>query len=490
MTLALLTTNNFSEQLKEIVSWLEQAGYIVDMYYTGKEGIKIALSRYEDLIAQEKQQAREKKERKESVGQNAIQQILDLHPKRWTLDPGEFLLQIIKYSFQAHASDMHFQVQSKEVELRLRIDGVMKNICTFNLNEYMAYLQKIKMRGGMKMNVNYLPQDGRMSFEVTLADEIHKRVDVRINLLPGLNKLENIVMRFLDSTFSIFSFEELWFKGDNKKMLENVIRKNEGMIFVTWPTGSWKTTTLYTMIQNLKQDDTNKIITLEDPIEYTMPGIEQSQVNPEKWYTFEKWLEAILRHDPDIILVWETRSTETAKTALNAALTWHLVLSTLHTNSALEAIPRLLMMGVESYLLAPSLQAIVAQRLVRKLCSYCKQKRNATPQEDQFINDSLKEIMSIQQDIKISYSNKVSISKWCDHCNGTWYIGRLAVVEIIPLTATIREKIVDGQYRTNELLPLVRKNWYLTMYEDALLKMLDDETSIEELMRLMWSKIT
>lgn len=176
---------------------------------------------------------------------------------------------------------MHLQVQEKDIILRLRIDGVMKDVCTFNHNEYMAYVQKIKFLGGMKMNIDYLPQDGRLAFEVHLANGVDKKIDVRINTMPGLEGRENVVMRYLDSTVSITTFEDIGFWGKSYDQIKQALSKNEGMILVTGPTGSGKTTTLYTMLQMLN-NGTRKIITLEDPVEYTIDGIEQSQINYAK----------------------------------------------------------------------------------------------------------------------------------------------------------------------------------------------------------------
>ena len=237
------------------------------------------------------------------------------------------------------------------------------------------------------------------------------------------------------------------------------------------------------MLQKLN-DGSKKIITLEDPIEYKIDGIEQSQINHEHGYSFEKGLEAILRHDPDIILVGETRSSDTAKTALNAALTGHLVFSTLHTNSALDAIPRLLMMGVEAYLLAPSLQAILAQRLVRKACPECVSSRPANDQEDAYIRKTLSRIRDTRPDLEISYDGMISTVAGCDACNGTGYQGRLAVIEFLALTPDIRAKIVDNLRNTAELMQLLRNNGFLTLQEDALIKMLRGETTFEEIRKI------
>lgn len=480
---ALITTNTFSEQLKKIYAWLEQAGYTTDVYYTDAAGIAIALWRYTGVAVQEQALQAELKAQHEAIGKNAIAQIMELYPKRSSMDPGEFLMQIIKFAFQAGASDLHFQAQEAHILLRARIDGVLTTICEFNHNEYLAYVQKIKFIGGMKMNIDYLPQDGRLSFEVDLADGVHKKIDVRINTMPWTQS-ENIVLRYLDSTHATSTFEEIGFRGKNYDQLKAGLDKHEGMILVTGPTGSWKTTTLYTILQTLN-DGKRKIITLEDPVEYMIEGIEQSQINYSKWYTFEEWLKAILRHDPDIILVWETRTSETAKTSLNAALTWHLVFSTLHTNNVLESISRLLMMGVEAYLLAPAVKMIIWQRLVRKICSHCMARRKTSDQEHKYITQSLDQIKTIRSDIDLSYDGTVPHSAGCEHCNGTGYIGRTALIEVLEMTDDIKTHIIDNLKNTAQIMQIMRNNGFLTIAEDGLIKMLRGQTTMEELRRVV-----
>lgn len=480
---SLLTTNTFSEQLKTIYDGLAKAWYTTDVYYTDEAGINTALLRYTQASAQEQANQAKIKEQQEATGKNAIAQIMELYPKRSSMDPWEFLLQIIKFAFQAWASDMHRQAQEAHVLLRLRIDGVLKTIAEFNHNEYAAYVQKIKFMWGMKMNIDYLPQDGRLSFEVDLANGVHKKIDVRINSMPWTLS-ESLVLRYLDATRSTSTFEEIGFRWQGYDQLQSALSKHEGMVLVTGPTWSWKTTTLYTILNTLN-DGTRKIITLEDPVEYMIEGIEQSQINYSKWYTFEEGLKAILRHDPDIILVWETRTAETAQTSLNAALTGHLVFSTLHTNSALESISRLLMMWVEAYLLAPALKLIVAQRLVRKICPHCKTTRTATEQEDVYIQKSLQKIKDVKPNLAIPYNQTLPTSAWCEHCNNTGYIWRLALIEVMEITDDIREKIVWDLKNTAEIMQLMRNNGFLTLAEDGMIKMLSGQTTIEELRRVV-----
>lgn len=481
--LCILTTNTFSEQLKTIYDWLTKAGYLPDIYYTDEAGIQLALQRYHQIAEEASAAEQVALQQKEATGNNAITQIMELYPKRWSMDPGEFLLQLIKFAFQAGASDMHRQAEDADVLLRLRIDGVLKTICTFTHMEYAAYVQKIKFIWGMKMNIDYLPQDGRLSFDVDLANNVHKKIDVRINSMPWI-KSESLVLRYLDGTRSSSTFEDIGFRGKWYDQLRTALGKHEGMILVTWPTGSWKTTTLYTILRTLN-DGSRKLITLEDPVEYMVEGIEQSQINYAKWYTFEEWLKAILRHDPDIILVGETRTAETAMTSLNAALTGHLVFSTLHTNSALDSVSRLLMMGVESYLLAPALQLIVAQRLVRRVCPHCMTQRPVTDQEDAHITKTIKTIQDVRPDLALHYDKTVPHAPGCDHCQWTGYIWRIAIIEVMEVTPDIRNAIVDKSSDTAVIMQLMRNNGFLNLAEDGMIKMLQGQTSIEELRRVI-----
>jgi type II secretory ATPase GspE/PulE/Tfp pilus assembly ATPase PilB-like protein len=227
--------------------------------------------------------------------------IQKLFEKRDTMDPGEFILQIVSLSFQAGASDLHFQSQDRGVLVRIRIDGVLQEILAFTHEDFRKYLQKIKFISGAKMNVDYVPEDGRFDFEVDLPDGKKKKIDARVSFIPGIEE-ESTVIRFLDSETGIRTFEELGFVGKHYDVLKKYLEKNTGIIIFSGPTNSGKTTTLYSILQHLNNGK-EKIITLEDPIEYEIPGIQQSQINYNKGYTYEIGLKSILRHDPDIILV-------------------------------------------------------------------------------------------------------------------------------------------------------------------------------------------
>jgi type II secretory ATPase GspE/PulE/Tfp pilus assembly ATPase PilB-like protein len=392
-TFKILTTNKFSQGLTSLLKSLEDKGYKYEVFYTSPQGFTYGMSWYTDMELIAEQKRISEKEQKQAAGKWAIAMIQKIFDIRDTMDPGDFIMELIRLAFQTWASDLHFQPQEDGLVVRIRIDGVLQELLKFTHADFRKYLQKMKFISGTKMNIDYLPQDGRFTFEATDNNNEQRKVDVRINFMPGVQS-ESTVMRFLDVTKGISTFEKIWFTGRNYEILKRSLEKNTWITILTGPTGSWKTTTLYTILTYLN-DGRRKIITLEDPIEYEVNGIQQSQINYNKWYSYEVGLKAILRHDPDIILIWETRSKETAEIAVNASLTGHLVFTTLHTNAAIESIPRLWSMDVKSYMLAPALNLIIAQRLVRKVCPNCVTKREANYGEKSEIEESLKKIADI-----------------------------------------------------------------------------------------------
>lgn len=481
-TLKILTTNNVSDGLNKLLKSLEDKWYKYEVFYTSPSGFHYAMSRYADMegIATQKQKAEQ--EQKQAEGKWAIAMIHKIFEKRDTMEPGDFIMELIRLAFQTWASDLHFQPQEDGVVVRIRIDGVLQELLEFTHDDFRKYLQKIKFISGTKMNIDYLPQDGRFSFEATDIHGENRKVDVRINFMPGVES-ESTVLRFLDPTKGISTFEKIWFTERTYEILKRNLEKNTWITIFTWPTGSWKTTTLYTILNSLN-DGKRKIITLEDPIEYEVKGIQQSQINYTKWYTYEIGLKAILRHDPDIILIGETRTQETAEIAINAALTGHLVFTTLHTNSAIESIPRLTSMEIKPYMLAPSLNLIVAQRLVRKICPHCKSMRDANYGEQAEIKEALKKMSDLDSKLAISFDGKVPQAIGCDQCNGSGYQWRIALIETFEITDDIRKMIVDGKIGV-DLYAKARESGFLTLQEDGIVKMLSGETTLDELRRVL-----
>jgi len=413
--------------------------------------------------------------------QSAVDMMKELFERRWSIKTHDFLLEFIKLAFQSEASDLHFQSEQDFVHVKLRIDGVLHEILSFEHDDFAQYLTKLKFMSGIKMNVDALPQDGRFTFS-TRVHGMEESVDVRVSTLPWLY-LDGVVMRFLQWTQSFSHFEDLWITQDNIARITKVLDKKYGMIFVTWPTGSWKTTTLYTML-NYINDGTKKIITLENPVEYQLNGVQQSQIDEAKGYTYELGLKSVLRHDPDVILVWETRSHETAETVINASLTGHMVFTTVHTDNALDTIVRMLSMGVEPYLFAPVVSLICSQRLVRRVCPHCMKIEKALSFEEDELKIILADIARVRPDLNIPFPEGLVKAVWCVLCNGTGYRGRIALSEVLPIEDEMRELILDSAH-VKKIFEIARKRGFLTMKEDGMLKVLEWLTSMDELRLVM-----
>jgi len=378
-------------------------------------------------------------------------------------------------AYKLGASDVHIEPQEKELRLRYRIDGVLHDVAELPLTTFKSIVSRVKMMSGMKINLHDIAQDG--TFEVNLAN---KSIDIRVSLIPG-NFGEIIVMRLLDPDSINVSIEDLGLRGLAFEELQKQMASPNGMILNTGPTGSGKTTTLYAIIKKLNTPE-NKIITIEDPIEYEVKGISQTQVEKERGYSFAQGLRAIVRQDPDIILVGEIRDEETADIAVNSALTGHLVLSTLHTNNAVGSIPRLIELGVKPTLLPPSVNALIGQRLVRKLCD-CKEEY--IPARESI--ESLKKILSI-----ISPKSKLDIPteitrlyrpKGCSKCNHLGYKGRMGIFEILTINDEI-EKLIMEMAGETELTVAALESGMVTMLQDGILKAVEGITSIEEVRRV------
>lgn len=481
-TVYVLTTNNHPEDLHKIIKQLDSKWIKSKVFYTSIEGFNEWLKWYDQLDEYENQLKEESDKREKAEWQSAISLMKQYYEQRNNVDPGTFIIEMIRLWFQSGASDMHFQPEWNQVTIRLRLDWILQDIIKFDAKEFWKFLQKLKFSAWVKMNIDYLPQDWRFSFETTNHEWVKKKVDARVNFMPWL-VTESTVIRFLDSEKWISTFEEIWFNNKSYDLLKKYISRTTWIIIVTWPTWSWKTTTLYSILNYLNTWQ-NKIITLEDPIEYEMPGIQQSQINYSKNYDYETGLKAILRHDPDVILIWETRSSETVNIAINAALTWHLVFTTLHTNSAIATIPRLLSMWAEPFLLAPAVHLILWQRLVRKLCPHCSIKRDANYAEQIEISKTLDKLHDLWIQDLPEFDGKVSQANGCSFCNETWYQWRLAIIEMLEITDDIRENIIDKATEST-LLMKARQNWFTTLNEDWILRVLQWETTLDEIHRVL-----
>jgi type IV pilus assembly protein PilB len=413
-----------------------------------------------------------------SAYRNSIQHTSDAAKLLTSTSTSEVMTIIVAAALQFDSSDIHIEAEKEGIKVRFRIDGVLQDIAELPKESWVKIIARIKLISGLKINVTNRPQDGR--FTIFLKNG---NVDVRVSSLPT-NWGESVVMRILKPSAISVSWENLGFRERAFTKLERELKKPHGMILTTGPTGSGKTTTLYAMLRKLNLPGV-KIITLEDPIEYKLEGINQSQVDAGKDYTFAGGLRSILRQDPDIVMVGEIRDFETADTAVNAALTGHLLLSTVHTNDASGAIPRLVNMGVKPFLLVQAINAIIGQRLVRKLCQNCKIEENLGSETLSEIKLRLNEIPETSGE-RISSLDAIKFYKagvGCEKCNGG-YKGRVGIYEILIMNSDVETIMKEGIVTENQMREIATKQGMVTMYQDGLLKALDGLTSIEEVNRV------
>jgi type IV pilus assembly protein PilB len=411
--------------------------------------------------------------------QNQIKDLIDLEEKIQKIPTTKVLNIIIAGAIKLKASDIHLEPQRNEkIRLRYRIDGVLQVIAEFPITVYSSIVSRIKMLSSMVLNINDIAQDGRFSIKISQEENL----DVRVSVLPG-SYGESIVMRLLMMDFEELKLEKLGLTGAAYKKLEASSYRKEGIIINSGPTGSGKTSTLYSLINRLN-DSEKKIITIEDPVEYKLPGIIQTQVNRNGGYTFEKGLRAIVRQDPDIILVGEIRDNPTAEVAIQASLTGHLVLSTIHANSSAGVISRMLELGVNASQIASAINVIIGQRLVRRLCPDCREKY--IPAQNTI--ESFKKILSmISPKAEMEIPNNVDElwrPKGCVKCNGLGYKGRIGIFEVLSVSDEIRKKIIDLA-TDNEIIQQATEEGMITLIQDGIIKALRGETSMEEIQRVL-----
>jgi type IV pilus assembly protein PilB len=410
---------------------------------------------------------------------------------------------ILQYAVTANASDIHIEPMEVKLRVRFRINGVMTERLVLPKNLTPAISSRVKILSSLRIDEKRLPQDGRFQIKVNGT-----KIDIRVSVMPSIHG-EKVVMRLLESDTSGITLETTGLRGNAYKTYIDAIKVTNGIVLVTGPTGSGKTRTLACSLMKINDPKVN-IISLENPVEIRIPGVTQIQIHPDIGLTFANALRSVLRQDPDIVMVGEIRDQETAELAIQASLTGHLVLSTLHTNSAPAAIPRLLDMGVEPYLLASTMRIVVAQRLPRKICKHCIE---AYPAEPQVIDDIINEFSDVPKFDIVSYINQVIEAKkakgengssvmkpatkgpdgrpqfylyrgkGCDRCGGSGYSGRIGIFEVLDVTEKISRMIME-QGTSDDLLKAGKENGMLTMIEDGYLKSLEGITTIEEVMRV------
>jgi len=392
---------------------------------------------------------------------------------------------LLEYAVFEKASDIHIEPGEKEVTVRYRIDGVLHDVMTLPKVIQPALVARIKVIANLKIDEHRLPQDGRFKVE-----KDSYKISFRVSTIPVFDG-EKVVMRLLDESTKALTLEELGFSGQNYEIIVRNVKKPHGALLVTGPTGSGKSTTLYTVLSMLNTKNVN-ISTIEDPIEYHMGGINQMQVNPKIGLTFAVGLRALLRQDPNIIMIGEIRDAETAEEAVHAALTGHVVLATLHTNNAAGALPRLLDIGVEPYLIASTVNAVVGQRLTRSICQKCKAEYKVDAEYEamlrkEFNIDALLAIMRREKFTDSSATKLTDVTFWkgagCDKCNHSGYKGRKGIYEVLEVTTEIQDLLLK-QAPTSQIQDKAVDQGMILMWQDGFIKASQGITTIEEVLRV------
>lgn len=405
--------------------------------------------------------------------ENQIKDIGDLKNRLKTISATQLLEILVAGAIKTKASDIHFEPGADSTRIRYRLDGVLHDISSFEKKTYIKILNRIKILSKMRLNIHDTPQDGRFTIRQKSVD-----IEVRVSVIPS-EFGETIVTRLLDPRNIKGDLEELGLRPDLLEIIRIELKNKTGSILTSGPTGSGKTTTLYAFVNTLNEPGT-KIITIEDPIEYHITNISQTQVDQKKKYTFSNGLRSIVRQDPDIILVGEIRDRETAEIALNAALTGHLVLSTIHTNNAAGIIPRLIDLGVKPQIIAPAINLSIAQRLLRKLCPDCKKSVKITSEQLKTVRETL---VSISKKISLPELNSnlnIYTAGQCSKCSSSGYLGRTGVFELFRVSRNV-ERLILTSPAISDIEDAALKEGMTTILQDAYIKLLQGITSFEEI---------
>lgn len=458
----------------------ERTGYAPHVYVISQRSFTSSLARYrrESALEQSNQGELSITQHDADAFSTELKNLEQLGLRITTMPPTEILSSIVISAVRLRASDIHVEPKEKNARLRFRIDGVLQDVAEFDREGWALLLSRVKVMAKLKLNIRDVPQDG--SFVLRIGSETY---DMRLSTLPG-GTGENIVIRLLNRAAEAAPLASLGMKERDLAVVHDELKRVNGMILITGPTGSGKTTTLASFLREVNTPEL-KVITLEDPIEYRIAGVEQTQVDADAGYSFALGLRSILRQDPDVIMVGEMRDAETAETAVHAALTGHLVFSTLHTNDAAGAIPRLVDMGIKPYVLAPALNLVIAQRLVRVVCTHCAQEYKPDAAELQRVREAM---VGVREDIflpkalddaNVSFVHAVG----CASCGNTGYYGRLGVFEIFSVKDEMKNRILGGT-SSMEIQSLAQHDGMTTIAQDGYLKVIDKVTTIEEVERI------
>ena len=436
-------------QIEAVVSTKTEIMTAIEKYYGNAEAMAVA-----ERYSKERETLYQNQEGKEEDKEDIKNSPIVLLTKK-----------IIEQAVRQRASDIHIEPLKETIRVRYRVDGVLTEVMKYDYSLLSALVARIKVIGGMDISEKRKPQDGRIT---SIIDK--QEYDIRVSVLPTVYG-EKIVMRLTAKHGLTKSKLELGFSSDEMDKFNRILSNPHGIILVTGPTGSGKSTTLYTALSELNKEDVN-IITVEDPVEANVDGVNQVQVNTKADLTFASALRSILRQDPDIIMIGEMRDSETAEIAVKASITGHLVVSTLHTNDAASSIVRLVDMGIEPYLIADSVVGVIAQRLVRRLCQYCKQEKLADPLE--------KEILGINEEEDVH----LYVPCGCHMCNDTGYIGRIGVYEIMPITTAVKE-CISHKASAEVIKKTAEKEGLVTLHKAGVKHVLEGITSVAELMKII-----
>lgn len=478
-TLQVATT---APEKREIIDFIERkTGLKTQVFLTTPQDVKYGLKKYKTELSTEF----------EKIIQDSTKEALAIHESAEKMAQYVPIIKmvntILERALDRNASDIHIQPTSHKILIRFRVDGMLQTVSELPRDILPPLVARIKIISNLKIDVHNTPQDSRFNFGFS-----DREVALRVSIIPTLHG-SKIVLRVLDMENRKFTLRKLGLNKRDFKLMQQEMIKPNGMILVTGPTGSGKTTTLYTLLHMLNREDIN-ICTVEDPIEYGIDGVNQTQINPQAKLTFANGLRTLLRQDPDVLMVGEIRDAETANISVNAAMTGHMVLSTVHTNNAFLAPQRLAEMNLPNYLLASVLNIIIAQRLVRKVCLGCKTKIHANTKAKLF--ETYNPIFNIQETfdklIKLNLLNKNQINlekinfyygKGCKQCNNTGFSGRVGIYEVVKVTPDMQKVIADGG-SSNQIEKVASENGTLTMIEDGFLKIINGRTTFDEVVRL------
>jgi len=461
----------------------------VEYFLVSEDGLNNIYNQYQNLqkeisTALESKAEEEAGEEEEPIGENEGEEEL-VEENVSSAPVAKIVSVIIRHAVEEKASDIHIEPMQKNTRIRYRIDGLLRTSLILPKSIHSAVVGRIKVLAKLKLDETRIPQDGRIRLLVN-----KKEIDFRISVMPLMGE-EKVVMRILDLGKGIPTLPDLGYDHRALQVIKENIKKTFGLLLITGPTGSGKSTTLAAVLEMLNKDEVN-IITLEDPVEYYVKGVNQSQIKPAIGYSFATGLRSILRQDPDVIMVGEIRDNETAELCIHAGLTGHFVLSTLHTNNAIDVIPRLLDMKVEPFLLGSTLNTLVAQRLARRICPNCKKKVSIAADEVQKIKDMLKDVPEHVLKERVPGLNSLSditdsifsVGAGCSHCKNTGYSGRVAVVEVIDVNKDLQNIIMDSSRILRE--EDVRKTQeFITMEQDGLIKAIQGITTLQEVFRVI-----